>query len=199
MAFTNLTLETYIQEDQDALSFRIWDRSLWNGQSASVTEAYLRLKYYTSDDVLVIFDDYPLIVGAVKTKFNEFLSAEGHIILLSALTVGGLANGLTRFIDGYYMADLVVNDGSYTDPNKPHYLNHQGFLAKARCKCRKVGVKLSWPLSESIRKISYDMLMLRMYIDGAEDAVDLAKYTEYKYIIALVNEIFDFYGIDECF
>jgi len=199
MAFTGLTLETTIQEDQDALSFRIWDKSIFDGQEATVTDAKLVIKYYNSDDVLVIFDDYPLIVGAVTTKWDEYLSIDGHTVILSNLTIAALANGLERFPDGYYIIDLIINDGSYVAPNEPHYVNNQGFLAKNRCKTRKLPVKLSWPITSESRVLSNKIQIHRMYLDAAEEAIDLGKYVEFKAFLVLLNVVFDDYEINECF
>ena len=199
MAFTPITLETVIQEDQDALSFRIWDKSIFAGQEATVSAAKLVIKYYNYDDLLITFDDYPLIVGGVKTKWNEFMGHDGHTVNLSDLRVGGVSPGLLRFPDGYYLIDLIINDGSYVAPNEPHYLNNQGFLAMTRCKTRKLPVKLKWPLDGDSRILSNKIQMIRMYADAAEEAIDLGKYVEFKEFMVMINVVFDEYSVNECF
>lgn len=199
MAFTAITLETVIQEDQDALSFRIWDRSTFDSQEGDVSAAKLVIKYYDANDLLVVFDDYPLIVGGVKTKFNQYLGHDGHTVNLSDLRIGGLSPGLERFPDGYYIIDLIINDGSYVAPNEPHYTNNQGFQAMARCKIRKLPVKLKWPLDGDSRILSNKIQLIRMYADAAEESIDLGKYVEFKEFMVMINVVFSEYSLDECF
>lgn len=199
MAFTNLTLESVIQEDQDALSFRIWDKSIFGGQENTVADAKLVIKYYTFDNVLITFDDYPLIVGGVKTKWNEYFGHDGHTVNLSDLRVDGVSPRLERFPDGYYIVDLIINDGSYVAPNEPHYANNQGFLAMTRCRTRKLPVVLKWPLDGDTRILSNKIQLIRMYADAAEEAIDLGKYNEFKEFMVMINVVFDEYTVNECF
>jgi hypothetical protein len=199
MAFTNLTLETIIQEDQDALSFRIWDKSIFGGQESTVSAAKLVIKYYDYNDLLITFDDYPLIVGGVKTKFNAYLGHDGHTVNLSDLRVGNVSPGLERFPDGYYIIDLIINDGSYSAPNEPHYANNQGFEAFTRCKIRKLAIALSWPIIGDSRILSNKIQMIRMYADAAEEAIDLGKYIEFKEFMVMINVVFSEYSVNECF
>lgn len=199
MAFTPITLETIIQEDQDALSFRIWDKSIFDGQEDAVTAAKLVIKYYNYDDLLIAFNDYLLIVGEVRTKFDEYLSRDGHTVNLSDLTIGDLSNGLARFPDGYYIIDMIINDGSYVAPNEPHYTNNQGFQAMARCKIRKLPIKLKWPFDDASRILSNKIQLIRLYADAAEESIDLGKYVEFKEFMIMINVVFDEYSLNECF
>ena len=201
MAYTDFTPEFRVQEAQDAMSFRIWDESVWNGESDNTTEADVYLSYYDSDGNLIEYDVYPLIVGANKDKFNEYLDQDGHIIELTDLAIGGIDQADDeRFADGYFIVKIVYNDGSYSVGSEPYYENHQAFLAKARCKARKLPINLlSWPLTDAMRIKNFNIYEQRMYLEAAEDSVDLGKRTEFNNFMSVINEIFDYYSIDECF
>ena len=63
---------------------------------------------------------------------------------------------------------------------------------------RKLPVKLlDWPDLDANK--NWDIHRQRMYLDAAEDAVDLGKKTLYERFIRVINLIFDKYEITECF
>jgi hypothetical protein len=198
MAYTNFTPETRIAEAQDATAFKIWDESTWNGESALTTFCEVRIFHYAVDGTITEYDAYELITGADKTKFNEYLDIDGHTVEITDLTIDGVSAG-ERFTDGYYVIRVVYSEGSYAVDSEPYYDNVQAFLAKARCKARKLPTKLSWPLTDDVYEINRDIFLLRMYLDAAEDAADLGKQNEYRNFINLINNIFDYYAISECF
>ncbi len=104
MGYTNFTPKTRIQEAQDGKSFKIWDESIWNGESAYTTTCFVTVFFIGNDEEIIEFSPYELITGVDKTKFNEYLSTEGHIINVADF---GIAE---RFIDGYYVI-RVTYDG----------------------------------------------------------------------------------------
>jgi len=198
MAYTNFTPDFRLMEAQDATAFRIWDESTWNGESGSTTFCVVRITHYDVDGVTTEYDDYELITGGVTTKFDEYLDIDGHIVEITDLTIDGVAAD-DRFIDGYYLIKIVYSEGSYDAGSEPYYDNIQAFLAKARCKARKLPNKLSWPITDAVYEINRDIFLLRMFLDAAEDSADLGKETEYRNTIDLINNIFSYYEIDECF
>lgn len=198
MAYTNFTPETRVAEAQDATAFKIWDQSTWSGESALTTFCVVSVSFYAVDGTVTVYDDYELITGADKTKFNEYLDLDGHTVEVAVLTASGVAVG-ERFVDGYYTIRVYYDDGTYGAGNRPYYTNVQAFLAKARCKARKLPTKLEWPISTTQREINLDIFQLRMYLDAAEDAADLGKQDEYRNLIDLINNIYSTYAIDECF
>jgi hypothetical protein len=154
--------------------------------------------HYDVDEVITEYDDYPLIVGANTDKFDEFIDIDGHIVDIADMTIGGASAG-DRWEDGYYVIRMLFSDGSYPVGSEPYYDNLQAFLAKARCKARKLPAKLSWPMTDAVYEINRDIFLLRMYLDSAEDSADLGKENEYRNFIELINNIFSYYAIDECF
>jgi len=198
MAYTSFTPETRVQEAQDGTAFKINDASTWSGESGSTSYCVVRLFHYAADGTITQYDDYAMITGIDKTKFNEYLGIDGHIIEITDLTISGASAG-SVFADGYYLVKMIYSDGTYAVGSEPYYDNYQAFLAKARCKARKLPSKLSWPFTDDVYRINRDIHLLRMWLDSAEDAADLGKENEYRHIIALVNDIFDYYSIAECF
>jgi len=198
MAYTDLTLETRIQEAQDAESFRIWDQSVWNGEEDSTTSAWLVVFFINDDEETITFDSYPLISGADKTKFNEFLSIDGHTIDIADLAIDGEAVG-EKFEDGYYIVRLVVSEGSYASGNEPMYDNAQAFLAKNRCMKRKMPAKLlSWPLTDETYRKNRDIFLQGFYLESAENAVDLGKKVQFRKFMAVIKSMYNYYGIENC-
>ena len=200
MALTGLVPKTKVQEAQSANSYKIWDESTWaaNDPAADVTLATIKLTFYDTAGVLQAFDDYELIrsAGADKTRWTEFLSSDGHEVPLSELLLSAVT--LTRFTDGYYIVKLVITDGTYGAGSEPYYDNHQGFLAQHRCMARKLPVKLlTWP--EVDYNKNQDIHRQRMFLDAAEDAVDLGKKVQFEKYIRTINLLFDKYEITECF
>lgn len=199
MAYTSFEPKTRVQEAQDAMGFRIWDESIWAGESGITTTADVFIFFINDDEVTVEYDVYPLIVGAVTTKFDEYLSTDGHIINLVDLTIDGAA-APERFEDGYYVIRIVYNDGTYPAGTEPYYDNVQSFLAKARCMKRKMPAKmLVWPIDDETRRKNWDIYLVGLYLEAAEDAADLGKKVEFRRFMALFKAIFDFYEISECF
>lgn len=198
MSYSNFTPNTEIEEAQDATGFKIWDKSTWSGESDNTTLCIVRIAYTDDNDVITAYDDYPLIAGADKTKFNEYLSSDGLLINLSDLTIGGLAPSLDKFPDGYYEITTIYDDGTYNAGTEPYYKNVQAFLAKYRCMKRTMPSKLlSWPISEDVRIKNYDIYSVGLYLDAAEDAADLGLKTQFRKFIALIRQIFDFYTIPD--
>lgn len=198
MAYADFTPEFRVQEAQDATAFRLWDSSTWNGESGITTFCVVRLFFVAVDGTITAYDDYELISGADTTKFDEYISIDGHTVEITDLTIGGAA-AEERFEDGYYIVRIVYSDGTYAVGSEPYYDNTQAFLAKARCKARKLPVKLTWPLTDGMYEINRDIFMQSMYLGAAEDSVDLGKENEYRNFMDLINNIFSYYAIDECF
>jgi len=198
MAYAAFTPEFRVQEAQDATAFRIWDSSTWTGESGITTFCVVRLFHYAVDGTITAYDDYELIAGAVTTKFDEYLDTDGHTVEITDLTIGGDAAD-ERFEDGYYVVRIVYSDGTYAVGSEPYYDNVQAFLAKARCKARKLPVKLTWPLTDAMYNINRDIFMQNMFLGAAEDSADLGKETEYRNFMELINNVFDYYAISECF
>lgn len=198
MSYTSFTAETRVAEAQDATGFRIWDNSTWNGESAITTYCVIKILLYLVDGSIIEYDDYELITGADTTKFDEYLDIDGHTIETSDLTVDGVAAD-ERFVDGYYVIRTVYSDGTYVSGSEPYYDNVQAFLAKARCKARKLPTKLSWPMTDAVYLINRDIFLLRMYLDAAEDAADLGKENQFRNLINIVDNIYSSYAIENCF
>lgn len=198
MAYTNFTPATRIQEAQDAMGFKIWDDSTWNGEEAITTDCYVSIFHVDDDENTIQYDDYPLINGADKTKFNEYLSIDGHIINTSDLTIDGAA-APERFEDGYYVIRVVYTDGTYSTGSEPYYDNVQAFLAKYRCMKRKMpAAVMTWPLGDEEFKIHQDIFLLGLYLEAAENAVDLSKKEQFREFIALIRAMFDYYNTENC-
>lgn len=193
MAFTAFTPKTRTQEAQDARSFKIWDESVWTGEEALCTSAIVQVSYYDLYGVLQTSLEYSLISGLDRTKFDEYLSRDGHEI-----DVTDLFPELVRFPDGYYIIRVTYNDGTYVAPNEPYYDDHQAFLAKVRCMSRKMPlVVLPWP--EMDRTVILDTHKVTLLLDSAEDAADLGKRNLFDRLVRTLNRIFDQYAITECF
>lgn len=198
MAFTDFTPLTRVQESQDAQQIKIWDESTWNGESALTTICNVIVQWYDDDGVLQVCDPYELIPGGVDTKFLEYLSRDGHIIDITDLAIDGVAIG-DRFFEGRFVIETIYSDGTYSVGSFPYYKNPQAFLAKNWCMARKLPSKLSWPLTPEVYRINRDIFMQKMYLQAAEDAVDLGKTTEFDRIMSLVRSIFNYYEIEEVF
>lgn len=200
MALTDFVPNTKVQEAQDAKAFRIWDESVWalNDPDVDVDTAVLRVFFYDTAGDLIAYDDYELIRsgGADKTRWTEYLSIDGHEVLITELD--SAATSLSRFIDGYYIMKMVYNDSTYAVGSEPYYDNHQGFLAQHRCMMRKLPIKLiTWP--DLDYTLNSDVQTQRMFLDAAEDCVDLGKKVQFEEYIRVINNLFDKYEITECF
>ena len=202
MAYADFTPEFRLMEGQDATQFRIWDMGIWNGESGLTTFCVLRMFHYDVNGIITEYDDYPLITGGDTTRFDQFIDIDGHIVNITDLTIDGIPVTTVigdRWPDGYYVIRLLFSDGSYAVGSEPYYDNLQAFLAKARCKARKLPAKLSWPMTDAVYEMNRDIFLLKMYLDSAEDSADLGKENEYRNFIELINNIFSYYAIDECF
>jgi len=202
MALTGVVLQTVVQESQDAQQVRMWDESDWNGLSGTVSGAKVVIIYYDVDGIIHTFDPYDLIVGVDKTKFNEYLDKQsGHVIQLSALLIGGVTHGLTRFPDGYFIVTLHVTDGTYGNFEEggwPHYNNPQAFLAKYRFMKRLMPVNiLEWPITQINREANYDVFAVGLYLEAAEYAADLGRQSQFQKFMNVLSNIFDYYIIPE--
>jgi len=140
------------------------------------------------------YDNYQLIVGATRTKFDEYLTSSGHVIDIADLTIGGIA-AEEVFPDGYY--EITV---TYTpdDASTKTYKNTQAFLAKYRAMKRTMPAQiLEWPLTEEDKASNYDIFMVGLYLEAAEYAADLARKVHFRKFIAVIRKIFDFYVVPE--
>jgi hypothetical protein len=197
MAYTNFNPETRVQESQDAKSFKIWDQSNWNGESGNTTICYIRL-FFIENGVTTTYDDYHLIVGADKTKYNEYLDRDGHIVNIADLTIDGSA-AAERFEDGYYIVRTYYSDGTYAEGTLPYYDNSQAFLAKNRCMKRKMPAKLlSWPITDEVAKKNRDIFLQGLYLESAENAADLNKLDQFQDFMASIRAMFNYYEIENC-
>jgi hypothetical protein len=199
MAYTGLIPVTIVQEAQDAKGLKLKDDSTWGaGDQAATTKCDVYVQWYDDNDVLQQCDVYPLIVGAVTTKFDEYIGVNGHNIDIADLTINGVSIGET-FVEGYFIIKTVYSDGSYAVGSEPFYENHEAFLAENWCMARKLPAKLEWPLTEAEYLKNRDISLQRMYLEATEDAVDLGKYTEFKRLMTLIRNIFNNYEISSCF
>jgi hypothetical protein len=198
MAYTDFTPLTRVQESQDAQQIKIWDESTWNGESALTTKCNVIVYWYDNDEVLHECDPYELIDGIDTTKYDEYLSRDGHVIDITDLTEDGVSVG-DRFHEGHFIIKTTYTEGSYAAGSEPYYNNHQAFLAKTWCKIRKLPIKISWPLTEEMYRINRDMFLLRMYTENAENAIDIDKKAEFRRLMVLINQIFSYYELEECF
>jgi len=197
MAYSDFSPETHVQEAQDGMGFKIWDESEWNGESDNTTICFVTVFFINDSEVTIEYDPYELISGADKTKFEEYLDRDGHIINLVDLTIGGVA-APERFEEGYYVIRVTYDDGTYGSGNEPYYDNAQAFLAKNRCMKRKMAVLLVWPLTEAGYRLNRDIFLQGLYLEVAENAVDLGKKVQFRTIMALVKAVFNNYEIEEC-
>lgn len=192
MAFTNFIPKFRTQEGQDATTFKIWDESTWTGEQALCLTAVLSVSYYDSMGALVAATDYDLIDGLDRTKFNEYLSTDGHIV-----NIADILPAETRFPDGYYIIKITYNDGTYVAPNEPYYIDHQAFLAKLRCMSRKMPrAVIGWPNYDRTKLL--DTHTVTLLLDNAEDAADLGKRMLFEEIVRTLNRVFDQYSITGC-
>lgn len=197
MAFTDFTPGTRIVLAQDAMDFRIYDDSVWNGESGLCTSAIVTIRHIDDDEVAIDYDAYDLIPGGVTTKFDEYLSTDGHLIEIANLTIDGVA-AADRFPDGYYEITVTYDDGSYAPGSEPYYKNTQAFLAKYRCMKRTMpALLLTWPITDIVRRKNDDIYTLGLYLDAAEYAADLEKKVEFRKFIALIRSLVDYYAVPE--
>ena len=193
MAFTNFVPKFHSQEGQNAETFKIWDESTWSGEESLCTEANLYLSYYNTIGEQIEGAMYPLISGGDRTKLDEYISNDGHVINIS-----DIFPLQERFVDGYYVIVIIFDDGTYAVIDKPRYTEHQAFLAKLRCMSRKMPMQVvDWP--DYDRKKLLDSHVLTLLLDNAEDAADLGKRILFEKIVRTLNKMFDQYQITECF
>lgn len=202
MALTGVVLQSVIQESQDAQQIKMWDESTWGGLSGSVSGACVVISYKNVDGVIITFDPYQLIVGADKTKFNQYLDKQnGHVIELTDLLINGLAHGMAVLPDGYYTIALSVTDGSYglfADGGWLKLNNIQAFLAKYRFMKRTMpALLLEWPITQTNREANYDVFAVGLYLEAAEFAADLGRQTQFDKFMTVLRTIFDYYQIPE--
>ena len=200
MALTDFVPKFKVQEGQNAKAFRIWDESTWaaNDPDADVDSATLKVTFYNTAGELVAYDDFELIRsgGSDKTRWTAYLSSDGYEVTL--VNLDSTADSASRFTDGYYIVKIVYNDSTYAAGSEPYYDNHQGFLASHRCMMRKLPVKLlEWPDLDYNK--NQDIHRQRMFLDAAEDCVDLGKKVQFERYIRVINALYDKYEISECF
>lgn len=197
MAFTiNLVPETKIEEAQDGMGFKIYDKSVWGvGDQAAVTSAIISIRHIDDEETNIDYDDLQIIVGGSKTRFNEFLASSGLLIETSNLAIHGVA-AAEIFSDGYYEITIKFNNGSYSAGNEPYYKNTQAFLATFRAMRRTMpSILLAWPITPEVREKNFDIYTLGIYLDNAEDAADLGKKVQFRTLIALIRQVLNFYTI----
>ena len=197
MAYTDFSPKTIVQEAQDALGFKIWDESEWNGESDITTICFVTIFFINDDEETIEYDPYELIVGIDKTRFSEYLDRDGHIIDIADLKIDGVA-APGRLEDGYYVIRVTYNDGTYQVGSEPYYDNAQAFLAKNRCMKRKMAVLLIWPLTDAGYRLNHDIFLQGLYLEVGENAVDLGKKVQFRTIMALVKAVLNNYQIESC-
>lgn len=198
MAYTNFTPQTHVQEAQDAESFKVWDESTWTGESASTTACWVELFFINDDEETIQYDDYLLIDGGDDSKYLEYLDRDGHIIAIADIMLDGVPIG-DKFEDGYYVVRVVYTDGSYPAGSEPLFDNSQAFLAKNRCMKRKMPAKLlSWPLTDELYRVNRDIFMQGLYLESAENSVDLGKKVQFREFMAAIKAMYNYYGIENC-
>ena len=197
MAYADFTPKTLLQEAQDGMGFRIWDDSVWNGESGITTICFVTVFFVNDDEEIIEYDPYELIVGIDKTKFDEYLDRDGHIINIADLTIDGAAAD-DRFEDGYYVIRVSYSEGSYVASNEPLYDNNQSFLALNRCMKRKMSILLIWPLTDAIYRLNRDIFLQGLYLELAENAVDTGLTVQFRAIMALIKAMYNNYEIEEC-
>jgi hypothetical protein len=79
MAYSAFTPETRIEEAQDGRGFRIFDKSVWTGESDHTTSALLSIVYINDDEVAITYDDIAL-GGDGDQKFTDYLGQDGCLI-----------------------------------------------------------------------------------------------------------------------
>jgi hypothetical protein len=197
MAFTDFTPGTRVVLAQDGKSFRIYDDSIWNGESGSATAVNISIKHIDDNDEEIEYDDYPLIEPGDDSKYQEYLSSDGHLVEIADLTIDGEA-AAERFPDGYYEVTVTYTDGSYADGEEPYYKNVQGFLAKYRCMKRTMpALLLEWPITDAVRRKNDDIYTLGLYLDAAEHAASLEQMTMFRKFIAVIRNLVDHYSVPE--
>lgn len=198
MAYSALTPETRIEEAQDGRGFKIYDKSVWTGESDHTTSALVSIVYIDDDENIITYDDIDL-GGDGDALYESFLNGDGALIESSDVFLDGVAID-EIFPDGYYEITIKFNDGSYTPGAEPYYKNTQAFLAKYRCMKRVMPAQLlEWPITDEVRRKNYDIYTLGLYLDAAEDAADLGKKTQFRKFIALIRGIVDYYSIPDPF
>lgn len=196
MTYTLFTPTTRIQEGLDGTNFRIWDESIWTLESDNTTICKVII-YFTNDEGVVIeYDPYFLIVGADKTKFNEYLDIDGHTVNIADLTIDGEAAAET-FEDGFYTIKTIYSDGSYAVGEEPYYNNDQAFLSKNRMMKRKMALTLAWPMTDALYRKNRDIFLQGLYLEAAENAADLGKLVQFRSIMATIKAMFNYYEIEE--
>jgi hypothetical protein len=198
MSYTSFSAGFLCQESQDAMQLKIWDNSQWNGESGFTTICTVEISYYDSDDNLIEFDPYELITGGDASKFNEYLDhLDGHVIELSDLTIDGVA-APDRFPEGYYIVKISYSEGSYAVGSFPYFENPQAFLAKWRLMTRKLpAALLVFPMTDDVYRKNRDIILLRLYLDQAENAADYGKIEEFKVFHDLIRNVLDYYEMEE--
>lgn len=198
MAYADFTPETHVQEAQDAESFKVWDESVWNGESGITTLCWIELFFINDDEETIQYDDYLLIDGGDDSKYLEYLDRDGHIVPIADILLNGQPIG-DKFEDGYYVVRVVYSDGTYALGSEPLYDNAQAFLAKNRCMKRKMPAKLlSWPLTDEMYRINRDIFLQGLYLESAENAVDLGKKTQFREFMAAIKAMYNNYAIENC-
>ena len=196
MAYTgSFVPATLIEEAQDGMGFKIIDDSVWGtGDQALTTLCTVSIVHIDDNDDVITYDDYELIVGVTRTKFNEYLASSGHVINIADLTIGGVAADEV-FPDGYY--EITV---TYTpdDASTKSYKNTQAFLAKYRIMKRTMpALLLEWPMTDEVIKTNYDIFATGLYLEAAEYAADLARKEHFRKFISVIRLIYDNYSIPE--
>lgn len=179
-------LKTYIEESADATSFMIVDKTTGWGDTiilANVTSAVLSIVYAS------VTYTYQLIIGADKTRWDEFLTDDGHEVKLA--NIPDFAG--TVFTDGKYYITLTVGDGAV----ELTYENKQGFLAQNRCRVRRLPLKIGYPdLDYELNRLIFALVA---WLLAAETSVELGHEDEFDEMIERCNTVFDQYGTAECF
>ena len=180
---------------QDGKTFRIYDDSIWNGESGNATSAIVSIKHIDDDDNEIEYDDYLLIRLGDDSRYLEYLSEDGHLIDIADLTIDGGA-AAERFPDGYYEISVIFTDGSYAEGEEPYYTAVMGFLAKYRCMKRSMpSLLLEWPITDEVRRKNDDIYSLGLYLDAAEYAATLEEMVKFRRFVAVIRNLLDHYEV----
>lgn len=188
MAFnTNLEFSFTAEESYEADAVKLRDSSInWESDQANVTALDMTIQF--PDGVVYNFD-----IFSASGKWVAFL-AEGCVITLAELIAINPTLEASRFEDGTYIITLFVNDGTYTTPDIPAYINYKGFLSLNWQRFRFAPTKI--PLDNNYTEVR-EIFQLMSYIIGADAAADAGELERFDDFIEFATAIFDKYEIEQ--
>jgi len=188
MAFNgNFSFAFTVEESYEADSIRLTDDSEdWGADQANVTALDMTIQF--PDGSVYTYD-----IFNASGKWAAFVQ-EGCVITLTELAVANPTLTDTAFDDGVYIITLEINDGTYSAPSIPSYVNYKGFLAKNWQRYRFVPTKI--PLTNNYIEVR-ELYQLAMYLDAADAAADAGELTRFSDFIEMCTELFEKYEIEE--